>query len=51
MHKFWGIFIQASSAALIGISVYILCTWALKSDEIHLIAGKMKHWKNKILIT
>jgi len=48
MHKFWGIFAQASGAGIIGIIVYIFCTWALKSDEIKLIVGKMKNWKSKI---
>lgn len=45
MHRFWGVFVQACGATLIGIAVYIFLTWALKCDEIKIIIGKMKGWK------
>lgn len=48
MHKFWGIFVQATGATFIGIGVYIFSTWILKSDEIQLVVTKIKYWKDKI---
>lgn len=48
MHRFWGVFVQASGAILIGISVYIFLTWLLKCEEIQVIAAKVKTWRNQI---
>lgn len=43
MRRFWGVFVQATGATLIGVSIYILLTLLLHCEEIEMILAKIKN--------
>jgi len=45
MQTFWGVFVQAALATLVGLGVYFLIGWLIKLEEVSMVKGLMNKLK------